>query len=106
MGNRVQTHMLENATSQKFMSDRPFAKPEAAARELLKIYRKLIDESPYGPFCQVGVTNSEFIYRRGGSVAEYGAGRDYGIAQGWIEIYAGGCRVRILPAGEDALGTI
>lgn len=98
--------MLGKAATTRFKSDRQFADPEAAARELLQIYRKFIDESPYGPFCQVGVTNIEFIYRRGGSAAEYAAGRDFGIAKGWFEIYAGGNRIRILPAGEDALGTI
>lgn len=90
----------------KFKEDRPFADPEAAALELLRIYRKFIEEGQYGePFTQVGVTNAEFIYRRGGSVQEYGAGRDYGIAQEWFEIFAGGTRVRILPAGA-ALGAI
>lgn len=91
----------------KFKEDRPFAKPEDAARELLRIYRQFIDNSPHGdPFTQTGITNSEFIYRRGGNVAEYGAGRDFGIANGWFEIFGGGTRVRILPAGEEALGTI
>jgi len=99
--------MLGKSAPSKFKEDRPFAKPEAAALELLRIYRKFIDECKYGdPFTQTGITNTEFIYRRGGSVAEYSAGRDYGIAKGWFEIFGGGTRVRILPAGEEALGTI
>lgn len=98
--------MTGTAAPSKFAANRPFAKPESAARELLRIYRKFIDESEYGPFTQAGTTNIEFIYRSGGSVAEYSAGRDYGIARGWFEIFAGGNRVRILPDGEGVLGAI
>lgn len=99
--------MSGRAAPSKFASDRPFASPEAAARELLQIYRKFIEENPHGdPFTQTGITNAEFIYRRGGSVAEYAAGRDYGIANQWFELFGGMTRVRILPAGEEVLGTI
>lgn len=88
----------------KFVEDRPFAKPDDAARELLRIYRKFINECKYGdPFTQIGITNAEFLYRRGGSVDEYGAGRDFGIAHKWFEIFGGGTRVRILPEGEAEL---
>lgn len=86
----------------KFKSDRPFAAPEAAARELLRIYRAFLAMRPDIPHTYTGVTNSEFIYKSGGSVEEYTAGRDYGIQRKWFEIGGGGTRVFLLPDGEDA----
>ena len=84
----------------KFKSDRSFAEPEAAARELLRIYRmKLADGAPH---TYTGVTNSEFIYQSGGSVAEYGAGRDFGFQQKWFRFDVSGTRVYLLPDCEDA----
>lgn len=83
----------------KFTENRPFANPDAAARELLRIYKvRLAGGDPY---IYTGVTNSEFIWTRGGSVEEYGAGRDYGIAQGWFRIDTSGIRIFVLPAGDE-----
>lgn len=91
----------------KYKEDRPFAKPEDAARELLRLYRKNIEDSPHGDtHAYVGVTNSAFLYQSMGSLTEYVAGRDFGIANKWFEIWGGGTRVNILPAGEEALGTV
>jgi hypothetical protein len=84
----------------KIKTDRPFADPEAAARELLRIYRmKLADGATH---TYPGVTNSHFIYESGGSVAEYGAGRDFGFQQKWFRFDDSGTRVFLLPNGEDA----
>lgn len=82
----------------KFREDRPFASPGAAARELLRIYRNRLKDG--APHTYTGVTNTEFI-QSGGSVSEYGAGRDYGIAQKWFRIDESGTRVFLLPDGED-----
>jgi hypothetical protein len=65
----------------KYVTDRPFANPEAAARKLLEIVlAKDIDVGQHA-----GVTNTAFL-QAGGDVAEYLAGRDFGIAQGWFEV--------------------
>lgn len=85
----------------KFKSDRPFTSPEAAARELLRIYREFIAAKPDIPHTYTGITNSAFT-DAGGSVAEYGAGRDFGIAQNWFRIDESGTRVYLLPEGKDA----
>lgn len=84
----------------QFKSDSPFASPEAAARELLRIYRDFIAAKPDIPHTYTGITNSAFIYQSGGSVAEYGAGRDFGIAQKWFRIDESGTQVHLLPDGE------
>lgn len=85
----------------KFKEPRPFADPKAAASELLKIYRGFIAARPDVGHTYTGVTNHEFIWGRGGSVEEYSAGRDYGIAQGWFRIDESGTRVFVL-AQEDS----
>jgi hypothetical protein len=46
------------------------------------------------------VTNTAFL-RAGGNVAEYLAGRDYAIAQGWFKIDTSGTRIVLLQAGAD-----
>lgn len=73
----------------KFVEDRPYAKPEAAARRLLDLIREY--KSPHGDYTDVGPVNIAFL-RGGGSVAEYGAARDYAIAQGWIVMHESGTR--------------
>ena len=60
----------------KFTADRPFAKPEAAARKLLEIV--LSADINVGQHAYTGATNTAFL-RASGSVAEYAAGRDYAI---------------------------
>ena len=65
---------------------------ESAARELLRLYREHTADGY--PYAYTGVTNMEFL-RGGGTVSEYRAGIDYGIAQGWFSIEAGS-RVTVL----------
>jgi hypothetical protein len=82
----------------KYVGDRPFAIPEAAARKLLEIV--LAKHIDVGQYAYTGATNSAFL-AAGGSVAEYLAGRDYAVAQGWFEIDRSGTRVVLLQAGAD-----
>jgi len=81
----------------KFTEDRPFAKPEAAARKLLKIV--LSDDIDVGQHAYTGATNT--ASRAGGSIAEYAAGRDYAVAQSWFEIDRSDTRIILLQAGAD-----
>jgi len=82
----------------KLTEERPFAKPEAAARELLVIV--LSNGIDVGQNTHTGVTLTTFL-RIGGSVAEYTAGRDYAIAKGWFEIDRSGSRIILKQAGAD-----
>jgi hypothetical protein len=47
-----------------------------------------------------GVTNTAFL-QAGGDIAEYIAGRDYAVAQGWLEVDRSGARIILLRAGAD-----
>jgi hypothetical protein len=69
--------------------------PEAAALELLRLYRSHVIE--VWPYAYTGVTNMEFL-RGGGTIEEYRAGREYGIAHGLFSIEAGS-RVTVLAKG-------
>lgn len=82
----------------KFREDRPFEKPEAAARELIRIAKTHVTAK--APFASTGVTNSDFLYVSRGSVPEYTAGRDFAIAAGWFRIDESGTRIYLLPAGD------
>jgi len=82
----------------KLTAERPFAKPEAAARKLLEIvlsYGIDVGQNTY-----TGVTFTAFLLV-GGSVAEYTAGRDYAVAQGWFKIDRSGSRIILLQAGAN-----
>lgn len=98
-GNRVQSDMDGHARK-TFVEDGPYAKPEAAARELLRIFRDRLKDG--APYAMTGVTNTEFIYTSGGSPANYRAGLAFGLAQKWFAVEGGGTRVVLLPDGEDA----
>lgn len=74
----------------KFVEERPYAKPEAGAKFLMELIEK--HRSPQGAFANVGIVNRAFL-DAGGSVAEYGAARDYAIAQGWLTMHESGCRI-------------
>ena len=79
----------------KYKEDRPFAEPEAAARQLLAII--LARNIDAGQYADVGATNTAFP-EAGGSVAEYLAGEEFGIAQGWFEFDRSGTRIILLAA--------
>lgn len=84
-----------------FKSDDPFANPEAAARELIRLC-KLEMETTGQPHAYTGTVNNAFKSEGRSTVASYGAGRDYAIAKGWLEIDISGTRIIITPAGKDA----
>lgn len=81
-------------------SDDPFAKPEDAARELIRLCKAEMKESGL-PFAYTGTVNHAFWMGRS-TVASYGAGRDYAIAKGWLTIDESGTRITITPEGEEA----
>jgi hypothetical protein len=83
----------------KFIGDRPFADPEAAARKLLDIVRGFIEQSGLGR-TYTGVTNRAFL-EAGGSPAQYTAGVKYAAAQKWFEVDRSGTRITLLPDGAE-----
>jgi hypothetical protein len=78
----------------KLTEDRPYAKPEAAARLLLDIVRGSIVESDL-LYAYTGATNTMFA-RAGGSIAEYAAGMAHATSQKWLKIDSSGTRIMLL----------
>jgi hypothetical protein len=83
----------------KFIGDRPYADPEAAARKLLDIVRGFIEQSGLSR-TYTGVTNRAFL-DAGGSPAEYTAGVKYAAAKNWFEVDRSGTRITVLPDGAE-----
>jgi hypothetical protein len=82
----------------RYVTDRPFATPEAAARKLLEIV--LAKDIDVGQYAYTGATNNAFL-QAGGDVTEYIAGRDFAVAQGWLEVDRLGTRIILLQPGAD-----
>jgi hypothetical protein len=82
----------------KFVQDRPFANPEAAARKLLELV--LQQDIDVGQFTSIGKINRAFL-DAGGSVLEYVAGCDCAIDSQWFKIDPSGSRIILLDAGAE-----
>ena len=83
----------------KYVTDRPFADPEAAARKLLDLVRASIAESGQ-PYAYTGAPNTAFT-RAGGNLHEYAAGIRRAVAWKWFEIDRSGTRIVLLPDGAE-----
>jgi hypothetical protein len=64
----------------KFATDRPFADPEKAARKLLEIANET--EAVQDGRIHIEKINGPFLFKEGGSPAEYGAGLKLAIDRG------------------------
>jgi len=82
----------------KYASDRPFADPEKAARRLLEITSTV--EPVQDGRIHIEKINGPFL-REGGSPAEYKAGLDLAIANGWLWLHESGTFVRFTQAGAE-----
>ena len=85
----------------QFKTDDPFANPEAAAKELIRLC-KLEMETTGQPHAYTGTVNTAFTTGGRSTGASYGAGRDFAIAKGWLVIDISGTRITLTPEGEDA----
>jgi len=64
----------------KYATSRPFADPEAAARKLLEIANAT--EAVQDGRIHIEKINGPFLFKEGGTPAEYGAALEYAIAKG------------------------
>ena len=83
----------------KFTTDRPFADPEKAARKLLEIANSA--EAVQDGRIHIEKINGPFLFKEGGSPAEYGAGLKLAIARGWLWMHESGTFVRFTQAGAE-----
>jgi hypothetical protein len=83
----------------KFVDSRPYADPEAAARKLLEIANAT--EAVQDGRIHVEKINGPFLYREGGSPAEYGAGLKLAIDRGWLWMHESGTYVKFTQAGAE-----
>ena len=75
---------------------RPYATPEAAARKLLELAAGV---QPINDRIHIEKINGPMLLDFKATPAEYGAGRDYAIAKGWLELDRSGTFVRFTQAG-------
>ena len=83
----------------KFVQQRPFADPEAAARKLMEIANS-IEPVQDGRIFIEGI-NWPFLTEHKGSPAEYGAGLKLAIERGWLWLHESGTHVKFTQTGSE-----
>ena len=83
----------------KYAETRPYADPEKAARKLLEIASTI--EPVQDGRIYIELINAPFLFKEGGSPAEYKAGLELAIARGWLWKHASGTYVKFTQAGAD-----
>jgi hypothetical protein len=82
----------------KYVTGRLFADPDAAARKLVEIANAT--EAVQDGRLYIELINYAFL-AAGGSPAEYRAGLERAIAQGWLWRHESGTYVKFTPAGAE-----
>jgi hypothetical protein len=83
----------------KFVESRPFADPDAAARRLIEIANS--GEPIQDGRIHIEKINGPFLFREGGSPAEYGAGMKLAIERGWLWMHESGTYAKFTQAGAE-----
>lgn len=81
----------------KFAEARPYADPEAAARKLIEIAYSI--EPVQDGRIHIEKINWPFLRNLRGSPAEYGAGIERAIENGWLSMHESGTYVRFTQTG-------
>ena len=83
----------------KFVNQRPYADPAVAARKLPEIANAT--EAVQDGRIYIETINGQFLFKEGGTPAEYGAGLELAIANGWLWRHESGVYVKFTPAGAE-----
>jgi len=83
----------------KYITPRSLADPAVAARKLLEIANAT--EAAQDGRIHIEKINGPFLFKEGGTPAEYGAALDYAIAKGWLWKHESGTYVKFTQAGAD-----
>ena len=82
----------------RFVTDRPFADPDAAARKLVEIANAA--ETIQDGRIAIELVNAPFL-SAGGTPAEYRAGIERAITNGWLWRHESEVYVKLTPAGAE-----
>lgn len=84
----------------KLASERPYSKPEAAARKLVELAAGV---EPVNSRIHIEKINYPFLSQSGckGTGPEFDAGLKFAIERGWLELHESGTYVRLLTPSED-----
>lgn len=83
----------------KYVPARPFADPEAAARRLMEIVNSV--EPVQDSRIHIEKINGPMLFQLKATPAEYKAGLERAIANGWLVLHESGTFVRFTQAGAD-----
>jgi hypothetical protein len=83
----------------KFADARPFADPDVAARKIVELANAV--EAPQDGRIHIEKINGPMLFQLKVTPAEYKAGLDRAIANGWLELHESGTFVRFTQAGAD-----
>lgn len=78
----------------KFATQRPYANPEAAARQLVQLATTI--EPGQDGRIHIEKINYPFLFSLKGNGTEFGAGIRYAVEKGWLELHESGTYVRLL----------
>jgi hypothetical protein len=81
----------------KYVEQRTFSDPDAAARKLIELANAV--EPVQDGRIYIEKINEPFIYQLKGTPAEYKAGLDRAIANGWLWLHESGTYVKFTEAG-------
>jgi hypothetical protein len=83
----------------RFVSDRPYADPEAAARKSIEIANSV--EAVQDGRIFIELINGPFLLELKGTPEEYGAGLRLAIDRGWLSKHESGTYVKFTQAGAE-----
>jgi hypothetical protein len=83
----------------KYAADSTYAEPEKAARKLLAIANTV--EAIQDGRIHIEKINGPFLFKEGGTPAEYMAGLELAIARGWLWKHESGTYVKFTQSGAD-----
>jgi len=81
----------------KFVQPRPFADPEVAARKMIEIANGV--EAAQDGRIHIEKISGPFLYQLKGTPAEYKAGLDRAISNGWLWLHDSGTYVKFTESG-------
>jgi hypothetical protein len=84
-----------------FAAERPYASPEAAARQLVQLAANI--EPVQDGRIYIEKINAPFLFTFKGKSSEFGTGLAYAVEKGWLMLHESGTYVKLLSSGEDLL---